>query len=552
MHPGKEHIMILIIDNYDSFTYNVAQVVEGLYPHVEVIRNDRITIEEIEKKTPEAIIISPGPSYPSQAGISEDVIRHFAGKLPILGICLGHQAIGEVFGGKIVRGEEPMHGKSSQVKLDGTCPLFMGLPESISVARYHSLVISRENFPESLTITAEDENGTIMAVQHREYPIYGVQFHPESILCEMGTNILANFLSECVGIKVEAEVPSIPEEKRTALKKYIALAADGKNLTEDEAYAAMNIIMGDAATKAQTSAFLMAMRMKGETIEEITGFAKVMRNKASIIKGFRSAVDIVGTGGDMAGTFNISTTSSFVIAAAGIPVAKHGNRAASSKSGAADCLDALGVNIKLSPDDAARCLDRTGIAFLFAQVFHGAMRYVAPVRKEIGARTFFNILGPLTNPALADYIVLGIYDENLMELMANVLIQLGIKGAMVVNGCDGLDEITMTGKTHVVEVRDGAARRYDIDPHDYGFEYCESSVLEGGTPAENAQITLGILDGTDRGARRNTVILNAGCAIYCSGHAKDIKEGVAIATEMIDSGKALAKLNEMKEFTNNI
>lgn len=180
------------------------------------------------------------------------------------------------------------------------------------------------------------------------------------------------------------------------------------------------------------------------------------------------------------------------------------------------------------------------------------MRYVAPVRKEIGARTFFNILGPLTNPALADYIVLGIYDENLMELMANVLIQLGIKGAMVVNGCDGLDEITMTGKTHVVEVRDGAARRYDIDPHDYGFEYCESSVLEGGTPAENAQITLGILDGTDRGARRNTVILNAGCAIYCSGHAKDIKEGVAIATEMIDSGKALAKLNEMKEFTNNI
>ena len=300
------------------------------------------------------------------------------------------------------------------------------------------------------------------------------------------------------------------------------------------------------------SAFLMAMRMKGETIEEITGFAKGMRNKASIIKGFRSAVDIVGTGGDMAGTFNISTTSSFVIAAAGIPVAKHGNRAASSKSGAADCLDALGVNIKLSPDDAARCLDRTGIAFLFAQVFHGAMRYVAPVRKEIGARTFFNILGPLTNPALADYIVLGIYDENLMELMANVLIQLGIKGAMVVNGCDGLDEITMTGKTHVVEVRDGAARRYDIDPHDYGFEYCASSVLEGGTPAENAQITLGILDGTDRGARRNTVILNAGCAIYCSGHAKDIKEGVAIATEMIDSGKALAKLNEMKEFTNNI
>lgn len=543
--------MIVMIDNYDSFTYNVYQAMASLYNNIKVYRNDEITIDGIEKMNPEALVISPGPSYPKDAGISIEAIKHFAGKLPILGICLGHQSIGEAFGGKVVRAEKPMHGKASLIKLDNTCPIFEGLPEKISCARYHSLIIERRSLPDCLKITAETDEGEIMAVAHKEYPIYGVQFHPESILAEMGVNILSNFLTNVVGVKVEGVVPAIPMDKRTSLKKYIAMAVDRKDLTEDEAYSAMNIIMGDAATPAQTAAFLVAMRMKGETIDEITGFAKGMRSKASVIEGFRSAIDIVGTGGDMAGTFNISTTSSFVIAAAGIPVAKHGNRAASSKSGAADCLDALGVNIKTSPEKAAKCLETTGIAFLFAQVFHGAMRFVAPVRKEIGCRTFFNILGPLTNPALADYIVLGVYDESLLTLMANVLIKLGIKGAMVVNGSDGLDEITMTGKTHVCEVKDGKISTYDIDPHDYGFEYCTADVLKGGTPEENAKMTLDILTGKDKGARRNTVLLNAGCAIYCAGKAATIADGVKLAAEMIDSGKAYDKLNEMKDFTNS-
>ena len=545
--------MIVMIDNYDSFTYNVYQAMASLYNDIKVFRNDEITIPEIEKMSPEALVISPGPSYPKDAGISVEAIKYFAGKLPIFGICLGHQSIGEAFGGNIVRAKAPMHGKASVIKIDSTCPIFSGLPDKITAARYHSLIIERETLPDCLKITAETEDGEIMAVAHKEYPIYGVQFHPESILAEMGVNIISNFLTQVVGVKTTgAGVSPIPMEKRSALKKYIAKAVDGTDLTEEEAFDAMNIIMSDAATPAQIAAFLIDMRMKGETIGEITGFAKGMRSKAAVIEGFRSAIDIVGTGGDMAGTFNISTTSSFVIAAAGINVAKHGNRAASSKSGAADCLDALGVNIKLSPENAAKCLEKTGIAFLFAQVFHGAMRYVAPVRKEIGCRTFFNILGPLTNPALADYIVLGIYDEKLADLMANVLIRLGIKGAMVVNGSDGLDEITMTGVTHVCEVKNGKISNYDIDPHDYGFEYCTPDDLKGGTPEENAQITLDILSGKDKGAKRNTVLLNAGCAIYCSGGAKDIAEGVKIAAEMIDSGKALAKLNEMKNFTNEV
>ncbi len=541
--------MIIMIDNYDSFTYNVYHAVAGLYDNIKVFRNDEITCDEIDKMNPEAIIISPGPSYPKEAGISEEAIDRFKGKYPILGICLGHQAIGEAFGGTIKRAQTPMHGKATKIKLDTDSALFRGLPESISCARYHSLIIERETTPACLKITAETPEGEIMAVEHKEYPIYGVQFHPESILAEMGVNIVANFL-EAAGIKFTGEVPALPMDKRTGLKKYIKMAANKENLTEDQAFDAMSIIMGDAATPAQTAAFLTGMKMKGETPEEITGFAKGMRGKASIITGFKSAIDIVGTGGDMAGTFNISTTSSFIIAAAGIPVAKHGNRAASSKSGAADCLEALGVNIKIPPAKAAACLSETGISFLFAQVFHGAMKYVAPVRREIGVPTFFNILGPLTNPALADYIVLGIYDKNLMNLMANVLIGLGIKGAMVVNGSDGLDEVTMTGVTNVCEVRDGKISEYTIDPHDFGFEYCSPEELSGGTPEENAQITLNILNGSDRGAKRNTVVLNAGCAIYCKGVAATLAEGVKMAEEIIDSGKALSKLNEMKAFTN--
>lgn len=543
--------MIVMIDNYDSFTYNVYQAMAGLYNNIKVFRNDEITVEEIEKLSPEALIISPGPSYPKDAGISVEAIKHFAGKLPILGICLGHQSIGEAFGGKVVRAAIPMHGKASEIKIDGSCPIFTGLPEKISAARYHSLIVERESLPDCLKITAETEDGEIMALAHKEYPVYGVQFHPESVLAEMGVNILSNFLTEVVGIKsAAAAAPSIPAAKRTALKPYIAKAVSRTDLTEDEAYAAMNIIMGDAATPAQTGAFLTAMGMKGENIHEITGFAKGMRSKATKVDRFRSAIDIVGTGGDMAGTFNISTTSSFVIAAAGIPVAKHGNRAASSKSGAADCLEALGVNIKINAAQAAECLEKNDISFLFAQTFHGAMKYVAPVRREIGVPTFFNILGPLTNPALADYIVLGMYDKKRMNLIAEVLINLGIKGAMVVRGSDGLDEVTMTGVTDVVEVKDGRITEYTLDPADFGFEYGTAEDMKGGTPAENAQITLDILSGKEQGVRRNTILMNAGCAIYCAGKAADVAEGIKIAAEMIDSGKALEKLNAMKDFTN--
>jgi anthranilate synthase/phosphoribosyltransferase len=543
--------MILLIDNYDSFTYNLYQQIGSLYADIKVVRNDEITIEEIEKLSPEAIIISPGPGYPSEAGISVEAIKHFSGKLPILGVCLGHQSIAEAFGGKIIHAKQPMHGKSTEITLNTGCPIFAGLPEKINVARYHSLVIDSISIPTCITVTATDPQGQIMAVRHKHHETYGVQFHPESILTEHGSNIISNFLCDVVGIKSsKMSIPSIPREKRTALKKYIAKAADGINLTEDEAYAAMDIIMSDAATDAQTAAFLAALRMKGETIDEITGFARVMRQKASIVPVSKSAVDIVGTGGDLANSFNISTTSAFVIAGTGLKVAKHGNRSVSSKSGAADVLEALGVKIALSPSKAATCITEVGISFLFAQSFHSAMRFVGPARREMGIRTVFNILGPLANPAMSDYILLGVYDEKLLEVMAKVLMNLGIKGAMIVHGQDGLDEVSISGKTSVCEIRNGKLIKYEINPEDYGMRTAPKSAIVGGTADDNAKITYDILSGKEKGAKRDIVVLNTACAIYCTGAAATIEEGIEMAEKSIDSGKALKKLEKLKEFTN--
>lgn len=544
--------MILMIDNYDSFTYNLYQLIGTLYPDIKVVRNDEITLDEIEKLSPEALIISPGPGYPKDAGISVEAVKRFSGKLPILGICLGHQAIAEAFGGKIVHAKVPMHGKATEISLNTSCPIFEGLPEKITAARYHSLVVDTITLPSCLNVIATDGEGQIMALRHKSHPTYGVQFHPESILTEQGAGILSAFLCDVAGIKsADREVVSMPRDKRVALKKYIAKTADGNHLTEEEAENAMNIIMSDGATDAQIAALLMAMRCNGETIEEITGFARIMRKKAATVPASKSAVDIVGTGGDIAGTFNISTTASFVIAGAGLNVAKHGNRSVSSKSGAADVLEALGVKLNLTPAMASACMKETGIAFLFAQSFHKAMRFVGPARKEIGVRTVFNILGPLSNPALSDYILLGVYDENLLEVMAKVLMNLGIRGAMIVYG-GGLDEISVSGLTSVCEVRDRKIIKYDINPEQYGIKIAPRSEVIGGTPKENAQITLDILTGKEQGAKRDIVLLNAGCAIYCTGAAASISDGIKMARESIDSGKAYAKFEKMKEFTNRV
>ena len=544
--------MILLIDNYDSFTYNVYQYVGELHPHIEAARNDEITIEEIETMAPEAIIISPGPGYPETAGITKEVIRQFSGRVPILGICLGHQAIGEVFGGKVIPAEELMHGKMSKIFIKNTDPLFDGLEEEIYAARYHSLVVDAESVPDCLEVLGTDEAGQIMALKHKEMPVYGIQFHPECILTEMGMRILENFLTDVAGIDIENRKKEIDMTtmNQETLKPFLAKIVEGNHLTTEESYKAMDCIMSGNATEAQIASFLTGLRMNGETPEEITGFARVMRAKAAVVPEETEAIDIVGTGGDLANSFNISTTSSFVIAAAGAKVAKHGNRSVSSKSGAADVLESLGAKIGLSPEEGRQCLEDIGVAFLFAQTHHGSMKYAGPVRAQLGVRSVFNILGPLANPAMTNYIVLGVYEEELLEPMAEVLRNLGVKHALIVFGDDRLDELSISSTSSVCEIKDGEITKYKIDPRELGLSLYSKDDIVGGTADENAVITRDVLEGKEQGAKRDIVLLNAGAALYTIGKAATMKEGVELARQAIDSGKALEKLDEFIQYTN--
>lgn len=327
------------------------------------------------------------------------------------------------------------------------------------------------------------------------------------------------------------------------------------DLTYDEAYQVMNEIMNGETTPTQNAAFLAALSTKStkaETIDEISGCAAAMRDHATPVDvGDRQVLEIVGTGGDGALSFNISTTSAMVIAAAGVPVAKHGNRAASSKSGTADCLEALGVNISLTPEQCVKLLDEAGFCFFFAQKYHASMKYVGAIRKELGFRTVFNILGPLTNPAQPKMQLLGVYDEYLLEPLAQVLSSLGVKRGMVVYGMDKLDEISMSAPTKVCEFKDGWYKTYTIQPEDFGFARCDKSALVGGTPAENAQITRDVLSGK-QGPQRETVLMNAGAALYIAGKAETLEGGVQLAAELIDSGKALATLDKVVKCSNEV
>ena len=339
------------------------------------------------------------------------------------------------------------------------------------------------------------------------------------------------------------------------IKEAIEKIVMKEDLTFDEAYTVMSEIMRGETSATQNAAFLAALSTKStkaETIDEISGCAAAMRELATPVPhpGLE-VLEIVGTGGDRSNTFNISTTAAMVIAAAGVKVAKHGNRAASSQSGTADCQEALGVNIDQSPEKALELLNGPGVCFFFAQIYHPAMKYVGAVRRELGFRTVFNILGPLTNPASPEYFLLGVYDEYLVEPVAKVLDKLGVKRGLVVYGQDKMDELSMSAPTTICELRDGYYRTSVVTPEDFGFARCEKSDVRGGTPAENAQTTRDILAGVERGPKRDIVVLNAGAALFTAGAAASIADGVKLAAETIDSGKALATLEAYIAATNN-
>lgn len=591
--------MILLIDNYDSFSYNVYQLTASVCPDVKVIRNDDMTVEEMEALSPSHIILSPGPGRPENAGICEEVIRRLAGEIPILGICLGHQAICEVFGAKVTYAKELMHGKQSVAELDTDSRLFRGMENKMTVARYHSLAAEAESIPEGLKITARTPDGEVMAVEHREFPVYGVQFHPESVLTPEGRKIMENFLRG-FGEGQDGEEPNRAgqnkaeqdneepnrtgqnkaeqdkegqnrvkksgetdgqaktpgreqkEEKSMVIAEAVKKLVKREDIGYEMAKQVMNEIMSGQASDVLRSAYLTAFSMKGETIEEITGSAEEMRNHALKVNHEKDVLEIVGTGGDGSDSFNISTTASLIIAAAGVPVAKHGNRAASSRSGAADCLEALGANISLEPEAAEKLLNEADICFLFAQKYHTAMKYVGLIRKELGIRTVFNILGPLTNPAKPAIQVMGVYEEALLEPMARVLYQLGVKKGMVVYGMEKLDEISICGPTKICCFKGGEYRMDEITPEAVGLKRGNAGDLLGGTPAENAAITRAILEGKEKGAKRDAAVINAAAALFVAGKAESLKKAVELAEEVIDSGKALAKLEQFITLSNKI
>ena len=531
--------MLVLIDNYDSFTYNLVQYFGELGADIRVFRNDQVTMNQLVALNPSHLVISPGPGEPiKDDGISSEAIRHFTGKIPVLGVCLGHQSLGAVFGGKVDRAQRLMHGKTSKVTHNGQ-GIFKDIPSPFEAMRYHSLVVY-DPIPDELEVTAITPEEEIMGLKHRQHPTYGVQFHPESILTEHGKQLLKNFLDLS---------PAPLKGEQAMLKPFIAKAINRTDLTSDEAEQAMNIIMTGQATAAQIGAYLVALRMKGETIPEITGSVRAMRTNAVKVKLNHNGpvYDIVGTGGDGAHTFNISTAAAFVLAGTGRKVAKHGNRAASSQCGSADVLSALGVNLELTAEQVAQAIEQIGIGFMFAPKFHPAMRHAIGPRKEIGQRTIFNILGPLTNPAGANIQLTGVFDPRLTEPLAHVLNELGSKAALVIHGANGLDELNTTGPNRVSHLRDGTVETYDLQPADLGLPPSSVQDLRGGTPDESAVMMRELLSNNLNGARRDAVLLNAAAAL--AAETGDFKSALEEAADSLESGKALARLEALIEFS---
>jgi len=592
--------VILMIDNYDSFTFNLVQALQAAGADVRVIRNDKITAAEVEAMAADpaqdlrGIVISPGPGDPDDAGVSVETIRIAAARrIPLLGVCLGMQSMGAAFGAAIVRAPTLVHGEASAIEHDGL-GMLAGMPAGFLAARYHSLCVDPATLPAELFVTATSpEDGVVMGLRHRDLPLEGVQFHPESVLTPDGPHLLANFLRlagegeasrldaasgsfatrgmdvpdadeprradepKPVEARVEALSPapaaqaSAPIASATAaptgdvVRSALTTIVEGGTLTLDQARLAMGAVMDGDATPSQLAAMLMGLRMRGETVDELAGFATAMRERVLRVEAPDGIIDIVGTGGDGSNTFNISTTAALVVAACGVPVAKHGNRAITSKSGSADVLDALGIQIVHDAASAAASLRDNGFVFMFATLFHPAMRYAGPTRREIGVRTAFNLLGPLTNPAGAKRALLGVGDAAAAAKMAEVAGRLGTERTFVIHGA-GIDELPLDGTGVLYHVGpEGVVARHEIVAANLGLASTPTRRLLGGTAADNARITVSVLRG-EPGGRRDVVLLNAGAALLVAGAVESLEEGIDRAALTIDAGLATELLERLR------
>ncbi|MFP4206326.1 MAG: bifunctional anthranilate synthase component II/anthranilate phosphoribosyltransferase [Spirochaetaceae bacterium] len=524
--------MILLIDNYDSFTHNLYQYLREITSEeVRVLRNDAVTVEEVRDMQPDHIIISPGPGRPEEAGVSVPVVRELAGSVPILGVCLGHQAVAAAFDAKVVSARRIVHGKVEEMSLDGR-GLFRSIDSPAGFTRYHSLAVEEESLPPELEITARSPDGEIMGVRHREHVVEGVQFHPESIASDQGKKLLRNFLHY-------HRRPFVPREALSAL-------LDGRAMSREEAENFMEELTEGNLTNAQIAGFLTAVNAAGITPEEIAGCATVLQRKRIPIRPRRPVLDTCGTGGDGLGTFNISSLVALVASAGGASVAKHGNRAVSSKSGSADFYRALGVNVDLPPAASEALLHTTDFAFLYAPLYHGAMKHAAVPRRELGVKTIMNLLGPLVNPAGASYQLIGVFDDRFAEPVARAAHMLGIRRGMVVHGRDGLDEISVSAATRIVAFdEEGTLKDLEVEPEELGVARHPLSALRGGDAGENARVAREVMAGRGPEAVRDAVLANAGAALSVYGLAADIPAGVEQARALLERGAVAAKLDEV-------
>lgn len=515
--------MILIIDNYDSFTHNLYQYIKELTPEeVRVERNDRITVDEIRRLAPSHIVISPGPGRPEDAGVSTETVRAFSGEIPILGVCLGHQVIGHAFGADIVGAQRIVHGKAESISLDGR-GLFRSIESPSTFTRYHSLAVDSGTLPDELEVTATSEDGQIMGIRHRQHILEGVQFHPESIASEAGKKLLANFLYY--------------RREPFVAKQVLSDLIGGITLSQSAAANFMEELTEGNLTPAQIAGFLVAIASRGPTAEEIAGCASVLQKKRTPITISRPVLDTCGTGGDGLGTFNISSLSALAAAACGATVAKHGNRAVSSKSGSADFYRELGLAIDLPPQHSQQLIEEHGFGFLFAPIYHSAMRHAGVPRRELGVKTIMNLLGPLVNPAAADYQLIGVYSEEYVETVARAAHLLGIKRAMIVHGNDGIDEISISAPTTAARLDEsGELMRETIDPERYGITGHTLADLAGGDAATNARVARDILGGKGSEAIRDAVIINAAAALTVYGTAADIGAGCELVRSALADG----------------
>ena len=538
--------MILVIDNYDSFTFNVVQALEcATSEEIKVVRNDEATIQQLAALEPSHLVVSPGPGNPTSAGISIEAIKYFAGKIPILGICLGHQAIGEAFGAKIVQAKFIKHGIVEEIDLDGR-GVFRTIGKSAKFTRYHSLVVDEATLSSEFEITARAKDGDIMGIRHKTMAIEGVQFHPESIASQCCQELFKAFLNY--------------RRDNLPVSEYLRQLIDEKKpLSREQASFFMENLTDGTMDEKATAAILTAMASRGlPTADEMAGCAEALLKKKTAfplqktqtVAGTGTGTglaEIVGTGGDGKGSFNISSLSALVAASLGQGVAKHGNRAVSSKSGAADFFENLGIKIMAEPEKTASLVEQTGFGFLMAPVYHAAMRFAAPVRKALGIKTIFNVLGPLLNPANAEYEVLGVYSADLMEDYARAAKALGAKRVMVIHSRDGFDEISPCQPTDVFQINeDGKEYRYVIEPAKFGITNANAAELEGGSGADNAKLAMDILNGNGRPTIKAAVGLNAGAVLYLCGKAKTLKEGYDMALSAITNGTALKKLQQIQ------